>query len=323
MKKTITAPNKSVKGDIPVVSVAILGLLMSFGVSAAEDLLAASDKSGASKVAGQSDVLTAEVGAGVDFFTHSVSVYASKNIKFGPKPVSDVYIEYEYYGRQGPFELYGYVDLNKAFNWGNHNDHGVWDDGSPIFMEHEPRVSIDSLMGRSLAMGPFKEFYVAFDWLYDLGDNKQGRSNVLYSGLGVDIDTHTPINLAMNFYARRNFENYGLATENSWDGYRAQLQYNAPIKTFDDGSSLGFVGYTNYDYDSDLPKYYGSTFKDNSLVSASRLVYLKKHLRLSLTAYYFHNSGNFEDGTELDFGEGPFKANSNGLGYTVSAGYQF
>ncbi|RML76083.1 putative proteinH:ubiquinone oxidoreductase subunit L, partial [Pseudomonas syringae pv. maculicola] len=34
-------------------------------------------------------------------------------------------------------------------------------------MEHEPRISIDYLAGRSLAVGPFKEWYVAFDWIYD------------------------------------------------------------------------------------------------------------------------------------------------------------
>jgi nucleoside-specific channel-forming protein len=266
---------------------------------------------------------TTEAPTTTDFFSQSISLFASKNIKFGPKPVSDIYAEYEYYGRQGPFELYGYIDVNKVFNIGNKNDHGIWDDGSPIFMEHEPRISIDSLLGKSLAVGPFKEFYLAFDWLYDNGDNKQGRSNVLYSGLGVDIDTHSPVNLAFNFYARRNYENYGLANENSWDGYRAQLEYNAPITTFSDGATLGFIGYTNYDYKSRLPGEYGDAFTDDSLVMANRIAYINKHLKLMLTGYYFHSSSNYANGAELDYGNGPFKANSNGVGYSFSIGYQF
>lgn len=68
-------------------------------------------------------------------------------------------------------------------------------------MEHEPRISIDYLAGRSLAIGPFKEWYVAFDWIYDHGSHKENRANTLYSGLGTDIDTHSRVNLSANFMA--------------------------------------------------------------------------------------------------------------------------
>lgn len=93
-----------------------------------------------------------------DWYNQDLTLIGSKDISFGPQPADDIYLEYEYFGRKGPFELYGYVDIPKIFNIGNSHDKGVWDHGSPVFMEHEPRISIDYLAGRSLAIGPFKEW---------------------------------------------------------------------------------------------------------------------------------------------------------------------
>ncbi len=108
-----------------------------------------------------------------DWYNQDLTLIGSKDISFGPQPADDIYLEYEYFGRKGPFELYGYIDIPKIFNIGNSHDKGVWDHGSPVFMEHEPRISIDYLAGRSLAIGPFKEWYVAFDWIYDHGSRKR------------------------------------------------------------------------------------------------------------------------------------------------------
>lgn len=115
-----------------------------------------------------------------DWFNQDLTLIGSKDISFGPKPQDDVYLEYEYFGRKGPFELYGYIDVPKILGIGNSHDKGAWDHGSPVFMEHEPRISIDYLAGRSLAIGPFKEWYVAFDWIYDHGSNQANRANTLY-----------------------------------------------------------------------------------------------------------------------------------------------
>lgn len=189
-----------------------------------------------------------------DWFNQDLTLIGSKDISFGPKPTDDIYLEYEYFGRKGPFELYGYIDVPKILTIGNSNDKGVWDHGSPVFMEHEPRISIDYLAGRSLAVGPFKEWYVAFDWIYDHGSNKENRANTLYSGLGTDIETHSRVNLSANFYGRYQWENYGASNEYSWDGYRAQMKYIVPIGKFDNGASLTYIGFTNYDFGSDLHK---------------------------------------------------------------------
>jgi nucleoside-specific channel-forming protein len=257
-----------------------------------------------------------------DWFNQDLTVIGSKDISFGPQPADDIYLEYEYFGRKGPFELYGYIDIPKIFNIGNSHDKGVWDHGSPVFMEHEPRISIDYLAGRSLAIGPFKEWYVAFDWIYDHGSNSANRANTLYSGLGTDIDTHSRVNLSANFYGRYQWENYGASNEYSWDGYRAQLKYIVPISSFSNGASLTYIGFTNFDFGSDLHKD-NPARTANATVATNVLLYAFTHLRFTLVGRYFHNGGNWEDGSELNFGDGDFRARSDGWGYYAGVGYQF
>ncbi|GGM28804.1 nucleoside-specific channel-forming protein Tsx [Pseudomonas asuensis] len=257
------------------------------------------------------------------WYNQNVTLIGSKDISFGPQPVDDIYLEYEYFGRKGPFELYGYIDIPKVLGIGNSHDKGVFDKGSPVFMEHEPRISIDELVGRKLGFGPFKEFYVAFDWIYDHGRNRENRGNTLYSGFGTDIETGTPVNLSANFYVRRQWENYGAANENSWDGYRAQLKYILPLGKFDNGASLTYIGFTNFDFGSDLHDKAGPARTANATVATNVLLYSFTHLRFMAVGRYFHNGGQWKDGTQLDFGEGPFRARSDGWGYYLGVGYQF
>ncbi|MGK8197742.1 nucleoside-specific channel-forming protein Tsx [Burkholderia cepacia] len=256
------------------------------------------------------------------WFHQSLGVIGSKDIRFGPHTTNDVYLEYEYFGRKGPFDLYGYVDLPRAIGVGNGYDSGYTNKGSPLFSEQEPRVSIDDLVGRHLGFGPFKEWYVAFDWIYDQGHNTAGRQNTLYAGFGTDIDTHTKLMLSANLYVHRQWENYGAANQNTWDGYRAQMKYIYPIGTFH-GGSLTYVGFFNYDFGSKLREETGGNSRtDTAFVSTNVLIYSFKHWRFWTAARYFHNGGQW-GGTELDFGDGPFQNRSTGWGYYASVGYQF
>ncbi|MGF6762244.1 nucleoside-specific channel-forming protein [Paraburkholderia sp. GAS33] len=256
------------------------------------------------------------------WFHQSLGVIGSKDIRFGPYETNDMYLEYEYFGRKGPFDLYGYIDAPKVFGVGSTHDTGMWDRGSPLFSEQEPRVSIDDLVGRHLGFGPFKEWYLAFDWIYDEGYNIGGRQNTLYSGIGTDIDTHTPLILSANLYVRRQWENYGAANENSWDGYRAQMKYIYPLGSFH-GGNLTYVGFFNYDFGSKLREETGGTSRtDTAFVETNVLLYSFTHWRFWAAARYFHDGGQWSGG-DLDFGNGPFANRATGWGYYASVGYQF
>ncbi len=95
-------------------------------------------------------------------------------------------------------------------------------------------------------------------------------------GLGTDIDTGLPMSLSMNVYAKYQWQNYGAANENEWDGYRFKIKYFVPITDLW-GGQLSYIGFTNFDWGSDL----GMTAVTQSTVLRPVLI------TLSLPAIFF------------------------------------
>ena len=256
-----------------------------------------------------------------DWWHQSFNVVGSYHTRFGPRLNNDLYLEYEAFAHKDWFDFYGYIDVPKFFGTGNGPDSGAWDNGSPFFMEIEPRFSIDRLTGTDLSIGPFKEWYFANNYIYDMGDNKANRQNTWYMGLGTNIDTHSDIGLSLNVYAKYQWENYGAANEDSWDGYRFKVKYMVPLTTLW-GGNLSYIGFTNFDWGSDLGD--NSTSRSSNSIASSHILSLAySHWHYSVVARYFHNGGQWKDGSELDFGDGPFHTKSNGFGYYLVAGYNF
>lgn len=119
-----------------------------------------------------------------DWWHQSINVVGSYHTRFGPQLNNDLYLEYEAFAHKDWFDFYGYVDVPKVFGAGNTPDRGIWDKGSPLFMEIEPRFSIDKLTNTQLGFGPFKEWYVANNIIYDQGQNNDSRQSTWYVGLG-------------------------------------------------------------------------------------------------------------------------------------------
>ncbi|MCM5703551.1 nucleoside-specific channel-forming protein Tsx [Larsenimonas salina] len=257
------------------------------------------------------------------WLNQNVTVIGSKNIRFGPQQIDDIYLEYEFAGRKGPWDLYGYIDFPKFFGIGNDADNGIFDNGSPVFAELEPRLSINEVLDKDLSVGPFKEWYLAADYIFDWGHNSDNRQNTLYAGVGTDIETGTPLGLSVNLYKRYQWENYGAANENQWDGYRAQVKYFLALATFGNGAKLDYVGFTNFDFGSDLGDKAGATRTNEATVATNVLLYSFTHLRFMAVARYFHNGGQWNDDATLDFGDGPFHVRSTGWGYYFGVGWQF
>ncbi|CAB3802086.1 nucleoside-specific channel-forming protein Tsx [Pararobbsia alpina] len=252
----------------------------------------------------------------------TVSVIDSSLTRFGPYRTGNVYVEYEYYGRTGPFDLFGYVDALKAFDVGSQNSSGLWDNGAPIFSEQEPRIALDTLMGKKFQFGPFEHIYFANDWIWQQGASRSDSENVLFTGLGTDINTYTPLSLTANFYINRTWQNYGAANEYSWDGYRFSMNYFYPLGHFL-GGDLAFGGFFNYSFGSKLKEETGGdTRSDDEFEDTNALIYSYKHLRLEAVARYFHNGGQW-NGTVLNFGSGDFQNHSTGWGYYLEAGFQW
>jgi len=252
----------------------------------------------------------------------TLSLINSSLTRFGPYRTGNTYLEYEYFGSKGPFTIYGYVDALKVINVGTQNTSGVWDKGAPIFSEQEPKIALDTLAGKEFQLGPFKHIYLATDWIYEMGGSRSSAQNTLYTGLGTDIDTHTPLALSANIYVNRQFQNYGAPNEYSWDGYRFQMNYFYFL-----GHALGgdwsYAGFFNYDFGSKLREEAGgTTYADTEFDETNAVIYSRGHLRLVGVARYFHNGGQW-DSSVLNFGSGNFQNRSTGWGYYLEAGYQW
>ncbi len=72
--------------------------------------------------------------------------------RFGPQIRNDTYLEYEAFAKKDWFDFYGYADAPVFFG-GNSDAKGIWNHGSPLFMEIEPRFSIDKLTNTDLSFG--------------------------------------------------------------------------------------------------------------------------------------------------------------------------
>ncbi|HET7314909.1 nucleoside-specific channel-forming protein Tsx [Salinisphaera sp.] len=261
-----------------------------------------------------------------DWFHQHVSLIGSAGIRFGPTHVDDIYLEYEFAGTKGPFDLYGYVDVHKILGIGNDNDTGFWDDGSPLFTELEPRMSFNRLLGKDLSIGPIKEWFLATDYILDVGNGRDSRQNVLYFGPGVSFDTHSRVNFELNFFFRRQFADYGAPNSFSWDGYRIQPNVSIPITTLTTWGHEGhltYVGFANYDFGSDLGDEAGPTRTNHALVETNVLILSYTRLRYFFAARYFHNGGQWNDGAVVNFPNGPRRLDQNGWGYYLAVGWKF
>ncbi len=82
----------------------------------------------------------------------------------GPGESSHDYLEMEFGGRSGIFDLYGYVDV---FNLLSDPGSDKADSQAKMFMKFAPRMSLDGLTGKDLSFGPVQELYVASEITWD------------------------------------------------------------------------------------------------------------------------------------------------------------
>lgn len=155
---------------------------------------------------------------------------------------NDTYLEMEFGGRSGIFDLYGYVDVFDIFDTKHSDKHG----GQNLFMKFAPRMSLDALTGKDLSFGPVQELYVAS--VNSMADGQMENQ----IGLGADVMVPWFGKMSMNLYARYSNENqFFEEEENSWNGYQFSMNWFKPFHTFGNGSFMAYQGYLDYQFDLD------------------------------------------------------------------------
>ncbi|UBH27280.1 outer membrane protein OmpK [Aeromonas enteropelogenes] len=155
---------------------------------------------------------------------------------------NDTYLEMEFGGRSGLFDLYGYVDVFDIFDSRHSDKH----DKQNIFMKFAPRLSLDALTGKDLSIGPVQEWYIA-----SLNNVADGQMENLI-GIGSDVQVPWFGKVGMNLYARHSTENANFeAEEGKWNGYQFSMNWFKPFYHFSDTSFVSFQGYLDYTWDMD------------------------------------------------------------------------
>ncbi|GAA4500799.1 outer membrane protein OmpK [Pseudaeromonas paramecii] len=151
---------------------------------------------------------------------------------------NDTYMEMEFGGRSGMWQLYGYVDVFDVLNDRHDDKHH----GDNLYMKFAPRLSLDALTGKDLSFGPVKEVYIA-------NLNSIGGPDGLFEtfiGLGSDVEVPWLGTVGANLYARHVQE--GATT--GWNGYQFSMNWFKPVYNFSNGSFIAYQGYLDYMFDA-------------------------------------------------------------------------
>lgn len=159
---------------------------------------------------------------------------------FNEKPgeSSHDYLEMEFGGRSGIFDLYGYVDIFNLTSDKSSDKAGA----AKSFMKFAPRMSLDGLTGTDLSMGPIQELYVAtlFEWSGD-AESTFGVNNTKV-GLGSDVMVPWLGKIGLNLYGFYDMN------QKDWNGYQVSANWFKPFYFFENGSFISYQGYIDYQF---------------------------------------------------------------------------
>ncbi|GAB7229574.1 outer membrane protein OmpK [Vibrio rotiferianus] len=151
-----------------------------------------------------------------------------------PGESSHDYLEMEFGGRSGIFDLYGYVDV---FNLAT--DPGSDKAGAEkIFMKFAPRMSLDAVTGKDLSFGPVQELYVST--LMEWGGASQVNSQKI--GLGSDVMVPWLGKIGLNLYGTYD------GNQKDWNGFQVSTNWFKPFYFFENGSFISYQGYIDYQF---------------------------------------------------------------------------
>ncbi len=208
-----------------------------------------------------------------------------------PGESSHDYLEMEFGGRSGNFDLYGYVDI---FNLTS--DPGSDKAGNEkIFMKFAPRYSIAKFDDSA-----FQELYVAsvMEW--------GGFSYVNSQKIGIGSDVNVPWlgKIGLNLYSTYD------SNIKDWNGFQISTNWFKPFVNFDNGSFISYQGYIDYQFL--LEDKYSSASSGGAMFNGiywhSDRFALGYGLKLYKDVYGIKDSSGFK---------------STGVGHYLSATYKF
>ncbi|KGK09040.1 nucleoside-specific channel-forming Tsx family protein [Vibrio navarrensis] len=171
-------------------------------------------------------------------FNYMYSIDEMPRVKGADDNTHD-YLEMEFGGRSGIFDLYGYVDVFNIATKDN-QDKSI-KNGAPdkMFMKFAPRMSLDAVTGKDLSFGPVQELYIAS--LMEWGGNNGGVNNQKI-GLGSDVNVPWLGKIGLNLYSTYD------GNKKDWNGFQISTNWFKPFYFFENGSFISYQGYIDYQF---------------------------------------------------------------------------
>ncbi|OBT06561.1 hypothetical protein A9264_08275 [Vibrio sp. UCD-FRSSP16_10] len=212
------------------------------------------------------------------------------------------YLEMEFGGRSGVFDLYGYVDVFNLLSSPSSDKDGQ----EKTYMKFAPRVSLDALTHNDLSFGPVQELYVAtlFEWGGNSGVNNQKV------GLGSDVMVPWLGKIGLNLYGTYD------SNLKDWNGYQISTNWFKPFYFFDNGSFISYQGYIDYQFG--MKEKYSSASNGGAMFNG--IYWHSDHYAVGYGLKLYHDVYGFKDGETTSWGA---VSESSGIGHYVSVTYKF
>ncbi|GGZ30410.1 MULTISPECIES: outer membrane protein OmpK [Shewanella] len=224
------------------------------------------------------------------------------------------YLEMEFGGRSGIFDLYGYIDVfNLGNQYTNDGDKNPGSGSSKLFMKFAPRISLDAVFGKDLSFGPVQEVYFStlFNWDGLINDGDGTGVNSSFWGVGADVMVPWLGKTGMNLYGYYDLNN------KEWNGYQFSMNWFKPFYFFDNKSFLSFQGYIDYQFGADENK---TAFVPTSTNGGNVFFGLYWHSDRYALGYGLKG---FKDVYLIEDGAGALALESTGWSHYLSATYKF
>lgn len=233
-----------------------------------------------------------------------------------PDSSSHDYLEMEFGGRSGIFDLYGYVDI---FNLTS-SDSSDKDGAEKIFMKFNPRMSIDAVTGKDLSFGPVQELYVASEIIWGGG----GATNFDSEGNAVESETTNQQKIGLGsdvmvpWLGKIGLNLYGVYDSNlkDWNGGQISTNWFKPFYFFDNGSFISYQGYLDYQFG--MKSEYSDT--SHGGVMFNGIYWHSDRFAVGYGLKAFYDVYGIEDGKEFAPG---LEQESTGFGHYVAVTYKF
>ena len=229
------------------------------------------------------------------------------------------YLEMEFGGRSGIFDLYGYVDVfNLLSGDDDHNDKKNGD-SDKIFMKFNPRMSLDAVTGYDLSFGPVQELYVAALFEWDGGNREDGTGaiggvNTQKIGLGSDINVPWFGKMGLNLYATYD------SNKKDWNGGQISTNWFKPFINFENGSFIAYQGYLDYQFG--MKDEYASASNGGAMFNG--IYWHSEHYAVGYGLKAYYNVYGLQDGSPTNWYEGDTgKWESKGVTHFFDVTYKF